>query len=383
MKKLSFLLFFTISSFAVFGQKQGVLDKEKLFDFYQNQKYNEAAVYLTSVYGEDINDFKVINQIGYCFLMGGNTAKAEKFYQKANTLQPSNISVLFNLASISSRRGNTEKSKTYYQDIIELDTANFNAYKQLALLQTEDFSLKKLQYLRKANKLNPLDADVVFDLSELYLRTGMFGIVENILQPALEADSNNIQLLKIKLPLMLATKKLDEAITTGERLFSLGDSSAYVLNNLGKVYYMKKEFQTGLDYFKKVRLSASDDNEGLFYNMALCNRGLKDYLTAAENFKKAISAGISKNTLTYYTKMGESYEQAEKFELAAATYKKGSFFDNNSGLLYILAQIYDKKLNQKTNAITTYAQVLRSLPDTEGNKPAKEYITKRIEELKK
>lgn len=383
MKKLIPVLFSMLLSLSLFAQNQVILDKEKLFDLYQSQKYGEAAGYLKSVYGEDINDFKTITQIGYCYSMSGNTAEAEKLYTKANLLQPQNLSVLFNLASISSRRGKTEKSKFYYEEIIKLDSTNFNAYKQLAGLHPEAFSIQKLKLLRQANKLNPTDADIVFDISDMYMKMNMFSLVGNTLKPALEVDSNNIQLLKVNLLLLLATKQLDSAVITGEKLFSLGDSSSYVLNNLGKVYYMKKEFQKSLNYFKKVSLSASDDNESLFYNMALCNRGLKDYLTAADNFKKAINAGISKNTIVYYTKMGESYEQAEKFEAAAASYKKGSFYDSDGGLLYLLAQVYDKKLNQKSNAIATYAQALKSLPDTEGNKPAKDYISKRIEDLKK
>ncbi|MET4080877.1 tetratricopeptide (TPR) repeat protein [Pedobacter sp. UYP30] len=383
MTNLCAVLFFSLCSSFAFAQAKQTVDKEKLVDLYQNQKYSEAASYLMSIYGKDAADFKEITQLGYCYLMGGNTAEAEKFYSKADLIQPQNLPVLFSLGSISIKRGNTEKAKKYYEEIIKLDSNNFNAYKQLAALHPEVFSLQKSDYLKKANKLNPTDVDIVLDMSEMYAKMNLFGLIEPILKPALEADSNNIRLLKIKLPLLLSNNELDGAIQTGEKLFALGDSSTAVLNNLGKVYYMKNEFKKGLDYFKRVSLSSSGDNESLFYNMALCYRGLKDYLSATENFKKAIKAGISKNTLLYYTKMGESFEQAGEFEAAATTYKKGSFFDNDGNLLYILAQIYDKKLNQKVNAISTYTQVLKSLPNTEGNKPAKAYIINRIEELKK
>lgn len=383
MKKLFTALFFSLISLFAFTQTKQSLDKGKLFDLYQDQRYSEAASYLVNVYGKDVNDFKVITQIGYCYLMGGNTTEAEKFYSKANLMQPQNLPVLFNLASISTRRGDVERAKTYYKEIVKLDSTNFNAYKQLAGLYPEDFNVQKWKYLKQANKLNPIDADVVFQISEMYIKMNLLSMADSVLKPAIEADSNNIRLLKIKLPLLLANNKLDGAILTGEKLFALGDSTNFVLNNLGKVYYKKKDFQKGLDCFKKIMLSAPYGNESLFYNMALCYRGLKDYLSATDYLKKAINAGISKNILLYYTKMGESFEQAGKFEAAASTYKKGAFYDNDGSLLYILAQIYDKKLNQKTNAIITYGQVLKSLPETEGNKPVRVYIAKRMEELKK
>lgn len=383
MKKLPIVLFFSLLSFMAFAQVKQIVDKGKLFDLYQEQKFGEAASYLTSIYGNDVNDFKVVTQLGYCYLMAGNTAEAEKLYVKANLIQPQNIAVLFNLAGIATTRRNLEKAKNYYEEIVKLDSNNFEAYKQLASLHNEGFTRQKMTYLKLANKLNPFDADVVFDMSEMYIKMHLLGMADAILKPALKADSNNIRLLKIKLPLLLANNQFDEAVSTAEKLFSLGDSTNFVLNNLGKAYYLKNEFQKGLDCFNKVSSSASDENESLFYNTALCYRGLEDYLSAAANLKKAIDAGISKNTLLYYTKMGESFEQAGKFETAAATYKKGAFFDSDGNLLYVLAQIYDKKLNQKANAISTYNQVLKSLPNTEGNKPVKAYITNRIEELRK
>lgn len=382
MKNSLFIICFLSLSKLMFAQSSTAIDKEKLFDFYQTQRYAEAAQYLKTAYTESTSDLKAVTQIGYCYLMAGNTAEAEKYYLKAYQLQPKSLPILFSMANIAGRRNNVEKAKNYYEEIIKIDTANFAAYKQLTSLYPEQFNIKKINYLKKANKLNPLDADIVFDLSEIYMKMHIFSLVDSILKPALNADSNSIQLLKIKLPLCLAENKFDEAIKSGEQLFSLGDSSSFVLNNLGKVYYMKKEFVKSLNYFKKVRSNAPDDNESLFYNMALCYRGLKDYITAGDYFKKAIDAGISRNTLLYYTKMGESYEQAEKFELAASAYKKGAFFDTESNLIYIAAQIFDKKLNQKANAISAYNQVLRNLPDTEGNKPVVEYINKRLTALK-
>lgn len=383
MKKLYVVLLCNLAALVAFAQTKQQIDKAKLFDLYQNQQYNEAANYMLSIYGNGVNDFKVLTQLGYCNLMSGNTPNAEEFYSKANVIQPHNLNVLSNLGNIAIRRGNIEKASQYYLAILEIDSNNFSAYKQLAALTPASSVVAKSNYLKKANKLVPTDADIIFDLNEIYLKMNLFGLAESILTPALAADSNNIKLLKIKLPILLATNKFDDAILTSEKLFSLGDSSVYVLNNLGKAYYLKNEFQKGLDCFKRIDSLVAADDESLFYNMALCSRGLKQYISAANYLKKAIDAGISKNTLLYYTKMGESFEQADKFEAAAATYKKGSFFDTGGNLLYILAQIYDKKLNQKPNAILAYNQALKALTNVQGNKPVRDYITQRLEELKK
>ena len=108
MKKLFSVLFSMLLSLALFAQNQPSFDKEKLFDLYQSQKYGEAAVYLKSVYGDDVNDFKIITQIGYCYLMNGDNAEAEKFYTRAYQQQPQNLPVLFSIARLNSKRGNVD-----------------------------------------------------------------------------------------------------------------------------------------------------------------------------------------------------------------------------------------------------------------------------------
>ena len=100
MRKLLVVLFFSCISFFAFAQNKFFIDKAKLFDLYQNQQYSEAANYLISVYGNDVKDFQVTAQLGYCYLMVGDKAKAEKYYLKANLIQPQNLQVLFSLGSI-------------------------------------------------------------------------------------------------------------------------------------------------------------------------------------------------------------------------------------------------------------------------------------------
>ncbi|MBT2564858.1 tetratricopeptide repeat protein, partial [Pedobacter sp. ISL-64] len=167
MKKLLTLLALVGLSLAGYAQNTSAVDKEKLFDFYQTQRYADAAQYLKGIYGEEVNDFKTLSQIGYCFLMASNNVEAEKFYVKAYTLQPQNLPILFSLGSINNKRGNTEKAKLYYGEIVKIDSNNFNVYKLLANLYSspKDDSLK-LIYLLKANLINPLEGDVATDLAE-------------------------------------------------------------------------------------------------------------------------------------------------------------------------------------------------------------------------
>ncbi|MEJ2901838.1 tetratricopeptide repeat protein [Pedobacter panaciterrae] len=381
MKRALLVFFAVISCQITYGQSKAVLDNEKLLEFYQTQKYIDAAQYLKSIYAEDTQDEKEISQLAYANMMAGKLPEAEKNYLKLHDKQPQNLPVLFSLANINLRRGNDEKAKAYYMDILKIDSTNFTVYKQLANLNKGEMNLAKIGYLKKANEINPIDPDVVFDLCELYFKMNFFDKASNILQPALDADSTNLQLLKMKMPISMANKKYDEAIKTGEKLLSYGDSSTFVLNNLGKSYFFILDYKNALKNFLVIE-SKSMDSEALYYSIGLSYRGLKDYKNAIPYLEKAIQEGISTKIASYYGLLGDSFEGVNKNTEANAAYKKGLQFENNGSLLYNIALVYETKLNDKKNAIDYYEQYLKTINPKEQTKLIG-FIKNKIVELKR
>ncbi|MEJ7558734.1 MAG: tetratricopeptide repeat protein [Pedobacter sp.] len=381
MKKIILFIFAFTCIQTLRLQAQSTLDNAKLLDLYQTQRYTEAAAYLLTVYKEDTQDPKELSQLAYANLMAAKLGDAEKSYLKLYAQQPTNLSTLFSLANISIRRGIDEKAKGYYEEILKLDSTNFNVYKQLAYLNKGDINTEKIKYLRKANALNPTDADVAFSLCEIYFKMNFFSGADKILQPALAADSTNLQLLKMKMPISMANKKYDESISTGFKLLSFGDSSTFVLNNLAKSYFLKLDYQNALKYFLIIN-DKSFDNEGLYYNIGLSYRGIKDYKNAAPYFDKAIKEGISNKIASYYGLLGDSFEEINRNEEANSAYKRGLLFENNGSLLYNIALVYETKLNDKKNAVNYYEQYLKSINAKEHPKLVV-FIKNKITELKK
>lgn len=381
MKQL-FLFFSIVFAYQLsIAQSKTGIDREKLLDYYQTQRYAEAAAYLQSYHKEDTQDIKALSQMAYANLMAGKLTEAEKYYTKLNNLQPSNLPTLFSLASISSRRGNVEKAKAYYVEVLKNDSTSFSAYKQLADLDREGISLVRNHYLEKANELMPADADVAFDLCEIYFKMNFFDKAKRVLEPALAADSGNLRLLKMKMPINMASRNYPEAIKTGHVLLNYGDSSTFVLNNLAKSYFLSLDYPNALKYFLIIQDKAFD-NEGLYYNIGLSYRGVKDFKNAIPYFEKAIKEGISPKIATYYGLLGDSYESVNQNESANKTYKKGLQFENNGSLLYNIALVYETKLNDKKNAVNYYDQYLKTINPKEQPKLIS-FIKNKIEELKK
>jgi len=380
MKSPLILLFLFILTLTSYAQDSKTVDKEKLFDLYQTQRYADAAQYLKGIYGEEINDFKMLSQIGYCFLMAGNTIEAERFYSKAYTLQPRSLSILFSLGSINTKRGNTEKAKLYYGEIAKIDSNNFNVYKLLAnLYNSPKNDSLKLFYLLKANLLNPMEGDVATDLAELHSTFQQYEKAYRVLDVAIKGDSNNLVLQRAKLPIANQLKKYGEVIASGEQLLKDG-ADAGVIKDVAKAYYYTKKYQKAIVLFKQLE-AAGMENEATLYYTSLSYRALKDYPQAAIYTKKTIDEAISPNVSSYYSLLGLVYEENNQLALASAAYKKGLQFKANATLYYRLAVFYDTRLKQGKDALKYYQLYLKSKPSLADDKEEIKFSKDRIAQL--
>jgi tetratricopeptide (TPR) repeat protein len=202
-----------------------------------------------------------------------------------------------------------------------------------------------------------------------------------VIAPALKADSANLQLLKMKMPINTAENKYKESIATGQKLLGLGDSSTFVMNNLGKAYYLTLDYKNALKYFLLIKENTTD-NEALYYNIARSYRGVKDYSNTALYLQKAIKEGVSPLAASYYGLLGDSFENLGKNSEANQAYMKGLDFENDGSLLYNIAQVYENKLNDKKNAISYYEQYIKTIDKVKQPKLIR-FINTKIEDLKR
>ena len=377
MKNLYFILFFL--SIGNFCSAQVSLDKEKLLDLYQTQRYAEAAIYLSSIYPPETTDIKALTQIAYCNMMSGNLVEAEKNYQKINMIQPQQIPVLFSLANINSRRGNKKHASDYLSQIIFVDSLNFNAYKRLA--DFTDSTALKMQYLQKANKLNATEADVAFDLSRIYRNSKDYQQAYDVLKIAITADTSNMILQQALLPIANQLKKYNEVIITGEKLLKSG-ADGNVVMDVGKAYFFLKNYKKALALFNMLE-SMSMQNESVFYYMSLCYREMKNHEMAAKYAKFTINESISPNIAAYYNLLGGIYDEKQQLNLATNAYKKGLSYSPNKNSYYRLGLLYDLKLKQPKSARTYYNLFLKSKDLDKDDQPQVDYVRARIEEFAK
>lgn len=373
---LVFFLFLALSKICF---SQDLIDKEKLLEFYQTQRYAEAANYLSSIYSAETTDTKALSQIAYCNMMAGKLVEAEKSYQKINTLQPQQIPVLFSLANINSRRGNKRNASDYLLQIVAIDSNNFNAYKRLA--DYTDSIFLKTKYLQKANTLNNAEAEVAHDLAFIYRSEKNYQLAYNILKVAITADTSNMILQQALLPVANQLKKYPEVIITGEKLLKNG-ADGNVVMDVGKAYFFLKNYKKALNLFQMME-RMSMQNESVFYYMSLSYRELKNHEMAVKYAKLTIDESISPNITAYYNLLGGIYDEKQQLTSAVSAYKKGLSYSANKNIYYRLALLYDLKLKQPKQANTYYSLFLKSKDLDKDDQPQVDYVKTRLAETKK
>jgi tetratricopeptide (TPR) repeat protein len=382
------ILFLILLNFFVGFNTYAQVDDSKLLDLIESQRYNDVATYLESVYPSGSNDPKVISRLAYAYYMSGNLVKAESNYLSLLQKDSTKISTLNNLASIANKRGNYSQMIVYYNKILDIDSTNFYIIKQVASAyqQLDNETLATL-YLEKANSINPLDADVVYDLSKIYIVNGLRDEARSILKPAFKADSSNMLLLKIGLKINYYDNLFLEVIKLGETLINIGDTSGETYNFLGQAYYYTKKYKNSISMFQQIITDTNGaGNETTFYFLGLNYRRLNDLIKSNEFLNKAVAKSISENISIYYQELGINREETKQFTSSIYNYKKALEFSGDVESVnivnYSMARIYDAELKSSKTAVKFYKEYVKNAnPKKKSEIPYIEYSKARVKEI--
>ena len=379
MKSILTSLVFILTLATLCQAQQRKTDDSLLLEYYQSQRFAEALTYLKSIYAEPVADAKELSRLAYTANMARLLPQAEGYYQRIYDQDSVNLSALYNIASINQRRSNFNKAEFYFKKLVMLDTVNFNAYNRLGQINRDKGDNKTAAlYFEKANKLNPTDADVAIDLSDVYTLLIQPEKADKVLTIAIAADTENIVLQQALLKVYYIASKWKETVKTGEQLLLLGDSTGSTLSKLGRAYFQTKSFTCGLSAL--LAIPETEQTENTAYFTAACYKLVKDPKKAIVYFNKAITLSTSKSTATYYNEIADSYETQKLFKKAQANYQKGLLYDEQPITYYYLAALYDTQLKDKRNAIKYYKKYVANNPG-EKQKTYKDYSKARLATL--
>jgi tetratricopeptide (TPR) repeat protein len=380
MKSTFLLLVIIFSNISSFAQQSVKPDDALLLDYYQSQRFAEAADYLKKTHPEPVREVKALSSLAYASAMAGRLPEAEEYYQRLYAKDTTNTAILFNLGSINARRGDNLKALSFYKKILLRDSTNFNVYKQMATLSRSSGNFGgAIMYFQKANKLNPVEPDVAYDLGTFYINLKLYKKADTTITTALQADTANLLLLYAKAEIDYRLDKFAETVTVCNKLMQAGDQNSMIINMLGTSYYKLKKYNDCISAFKLLEESKTS-SETSYYYTAMSYKALGKQAEAVSYFDKAIKEAISANANSYYSEMADSFDKMHQLKNAANAYQKSLLYGVMPLTYYALANLYDTEMKNKNLALKYYKKYLKSQPP-ENQKPYTAYAERRVREL--
>ena len=247
------------------------------------------------------------------------------------------------------------------------------------LSQSTGNPVAAIAYFQKANKLNPVEPDVAYDLSVFYLNQKFYTKADTVITTALQADTANLLLLFAKAQINYRLEKFPETVVVCNKLLQAGDQIGIVITMLGSSYYKLKNYNDCINTFKMLEESKTA-SETSYYYTAMSYKALSNQAMAVTYFDKAIKEAISVNVNSYYSEMADSYDQLHQVRNAVSAYQKGLLYGVMPLTYYSLANLYDTELKNKTLALRYYKKYLKSGP-TDKQQTYINYSKRRVTEL--
>lgn len=368
MKTPILLILLIGASLISFAQQIDRSGDALLLEYYQNQRFADALGYLRKTYPEPVTDTKILSSLAYTSQMAGKLADAESYYLRIYQTDSTSVSLLYNLGNLNLRRGNNGKALVYFKKILQKDSSNFNVYKQLAAISYNTGNIKAdSAYLQKANQINPIDPDVAADLATIFISQKSYLKADTIISNALSADTANLLLLHQKAIVNYRLEKFPQTITICQQLIIGGAVSSDVINMLGISYFMTKRYQECISAFEILETNKTA-SETSYYYTAMSYKALHDQDKAIVYLNKAIKEAISSNVDSYYSEMGDSFEKIHELRKAVNAYQKSLLYDSKPMITYyVLANLFDSELKNKTNAAKYYRKYIKSNPPQKQN----------------
>jgi tetratricopeptide (TPR) repeat protein len=370
-------LFSQFLFFTVFAQSI-TIEQTKVMNFFQNQQYDDAIIYLTPAINNDTNNIEILGYLGYAQYMNDNPGAAEKYFEKIYSLDSNNIRALQYLTIIYSRQRIREALHLSRQ-LIKLRPDKSSYYRQTGdLLRKSEHDDSALVYYRQSYILSPEDFRNIAGLADVLVDKKNFPEADSILNIGLAKDSMNVRLLELRIKSAYDSKNYQSALYPGERLMKTEGLYINGLTELALSYYFLRKYEDCI----RVCNFLEDENvisESIFYYEARAWSKLRKYEKSNELLRKCVQLAISNTAESYYFDLGENYDALGQPKKAIMQYDTAFYLFKNPVMTYNCGRIAEEDLKNERLARKYYAMYLATAkPQSADEKKAYEYVKSKL-----
>ena len=206
------------------------IDKNVINDYFQNQQFDDAIAYLAPVLRvSDSSDVAALGYAGYAYYMSDDASSAYRCYRRIIGLDSNNVAALHYLMLIEFGE-NPNEASDYAARLVQLQPKRAVWWRMMGeLARRKNPPDTALPFFQQAYALAPGDVRVVADLAELLEDQKNYTLADSILDLALEKDSSNSNLLKLRVRSAYFAQDYVHAILPGERVVQSGEPATMCL----------------------------------------------------------------------------------------------------------------------------------------------------------
>ena len=405
-KLLSFLLLSVVIAHTTIGyaQKKIAAPDTVRIDSLNYKKYSaiskmflnqfqlqKAQILSEKLFQYDTTNIECVLHCAEVMASLNNTQKTIDFYRKAIEMDTLNIYPYLKLGEFYQKNNDFNEAINCYLPVVNhLDSANYFALKQTGICMLElnnpmVFPLA-LNYLYRAMQINPYDLSLSFRIANTCNILRQFDRSIEICQRGLEVDSLHTRLLSVLAYAQYNKSDFKSALQNFEKVLAKGDTTSFIIKNIGFTYYRDNQFQPARVYLdqaiKLLKAEGQQDYDVYLFLSDIClqqndSKAAFSYLQKADSLRYPLESTqnkLYKGMAMVYNAEKDWVNGAKYFELAYKT------FPEDKMSLLLLAYQYDY-LKNKEKAYHLYNAFISS---ADPNSFSKEFIIvkQRIAHLK-
>jgi tetratricopeptide (TPR) repeat protein len=343
--------------------------KENIDNYIRNYQYQQAIEYI-----EQQNDSskEVLMQKYFCYDQLNNYSKAIETLSALTQRFPDDIHLKTQLALCYKNASRLDKSMEQLDELLQIDSTNTYFMIQKADLLNKCDSLDRAkQYYLRAWTLHPNDFDTVIKLSKIDINQNHYLSAMENLETILRRDSTHLQANLLTAYCYLLSDQYDESIQQFNKCQALGDSSLFLLKNLGFAYYYSPDYENNILYLSRA-FEKDTTNNNVLYALATASKEANHYDEAASMYSKLVERMLQSKKLlyVYHKKLAETYREGGKYLDAINQFKEALHLADSSQnieLLFNISDTYDVSLKDYKSSLNYYRQYRKSLIDYRQN----------------
>lgn len=309
------------------------------------------------------------------------------------SLQPDNLFFRFQQAALYNHWEEYRNEIDLLIPLYQADSLRIYTLKQLAGGYAElKMADSALFYYSKALAADSADLSVLHKMVTIRIARKDYQEALRLTESAIRRDSSNP--LPIKLNGYIHYLLLEYPVARDQfiRCITLGDTSRFVLKNLGLCYYRQAIYDTAGRLFYRAFQADTSDSESCFY-FAVCADRTGDTDQGLEYYNRTLRMILPSSQFlsTIYSEMAGLFNQLGRTDTALVLLQKA--LETNPGnvlLVFKIAYQYDYHMRQPEDALPWYRDFILKNPDPGSrlfSQPYQisyqEFTTRRIEEIEK